>query len=334
MFKTASKHVVQALNVEQAFVSRTAVARERVAYALRAGLPVPQGLQARYAEVQQLVDTFARAGRDATAVPEARLAELAEGLDAGSAEFVYRVLRDKALAAYRAARKVTNAALPHQPRSGSPSRLGQWLEALDAKALEVVSPLRPGGALRKQVVQDLKHLSATNEPGPLGVSLRWSRKELINASSHGNNTYTLYEKTARTFSRDTVGCVLGHEMAHDRHLDLMGDDAVAHVLRAMAPTSPLLKGEAKAARERVLAKLSVMAEAQADADGVRFAARAGFDPTAFKAFFDHVQARNLPDAHYAKVGYPTPARRARLVERIIAAEDLTRVAAEARAKRP
>jgi hypothetical protein len=266
-------------------------------------------------------------------VPEARLTELAEALDAGSADLVYRVLRDKALAAYRGARRITDAALP-LPASRPPSRLDRWLAAVDDRMLDLVSPLRPGGALRKQVIRDVKHISATNSPGPLGVSVGWNPKDVTGAASHGNSTYTIDAPTARAFSRDTVGCIMGHEVAHDRHLDFVGDGMAKQAMRAFAPASPLLKGDAKAARQRVLSKLSVMAEAQADADGVRFAARAGFDPTAFKPFFQRIEARNLPDAHYPKVGYPTPARRLKLVDRIIAAEDLVAVAAEARAKRP
>jgi hypothetical protein len=333
----ARKKVVEALNIEQAFVARTAVARERVAFALRAGLPVSEALQAQCAQARQLADSFTRSGQRAgqAAVSEAQLTQLAEALDSGSADLVYRVLRDKAITAHHQARKITDAALPRPTAEGAaPSKVSQWLEALDKKVLDLVSPLRPGGALRKQVIADVKHISATNSPGPLGVDLNWSRKNDINAFSHGNNTYTIYEKTARSFSRDTVGCLMGHEVAHDRHLDGLGADAARAAMRAVAPGSPLLKADAQAARKRVMAKLSVMAEAQADADGVRFAARAGFDPTAFQPFFDHVKARNLPDAHYAKVGYPTPERRTKLVERIIAAEDLVQVAATARAKRP
>ncbi|MEB3198562.1 MAG: M48 family metalloprotease [Candidatus Sericytochromatia bacterium] len=337
MFRIARKPILKALNLEEAFLARTAVARERIAYALRAGLPLSKDLQAQHAEVSRLVDTFTRAGRrpGAPAVAEAQLNQLAEALDQGSADLVYRVLRNQALGAFRKARQITDAALPYQPRTTSaPSRLARWFQALDEKALDLISPVRPGGPLRKQVIRDVKHLSATNAPGPLGVSLKWSRKNVINASSHGDNTYTISEKTAKQFSRDTVGCVMGHELAHDRHLDLVGDDMARQAMAAIAPDSPLLKADVAAARKKVMTKLSVVAEAQADADGVRFAARAGHDPRAFGDFFAHVEARNLPDSHYAAVGYPTPRQRRQGVERIIAAEDLVRVATEARGRRP
>lgn len=117
--------------------------------------------------------------------------------------------------------------------------------------------------MRKQVIADVKHISATNSPGPLGVDLNWVRKDDINAFSHGNNTYTIHDKMTRSFSRGTVGCVMGHEVAHDRHLDGLGTRAARAAMGRVAPASPLLKAETEAARKRVLAKLSVIAEAQA-----------------------------------------------------------------------
>jgi hypothetical protein len=175
---------------------------------------------------------------------------------------------------------------------------------------------------RVQAILDRLARVAPERPDPLKVTL--FQNSSVSASAMGNGQFSVNEgMLRRAKTDDELAWVLGHELAHDVHRDISALELIDQRFRRW-----WRQAEAEGVPEGVREKIRTLfaeqkthirrtVEAQADADGLRYAARAGYDPRLGAEFVERLRPKPLADAVYVKQGYPPPRKRAEAMKAMI-----------------
>ncbi|MEB3197558.1 MAG: M48 family metallopeptidase [Candidatus Sericytochromatia bacterium] len=155
------------------------------------------------------------------------------------------------------------------------------------------------------------------------------QRQTPNAFSAGGGQFGVHDsilKLAKT--DDELAFIMGHELAHEVH----GDAAAARLSlkrfqnwqerarREGVPKSVRDRVEEAVKQEQII--LRRIQETRADRDGVRFAARAGFDPQAGAEFLNKLDPKPMADKIYLDNGYPPTRKRIEAIKAAIRAEKL------------
>lgn len=180
---------------------------------------------------------------------------------------------------------------------------------------------------RVQTIMDRLSKVAPDRPYPLESTV--FQRGTPNAFSAGGGQFGVHDsilKMAKT--DDELAFLLAHELAHDVHRDVA---AARRILTRMSAWDKQAQadGVAKEVRAKVngmfkeqKAVVSRIKEAQADADGIRYAARAGFDVNKGSEFLGKIDPKPAADKVYLENGYPPTRKRIAAMKSIIKNEKL------------
>jgi hypothetical protein len=163
---------------------------------------------------------------------------------------------------------------------------------------------------------------APERPYPLETTL-FQRKD-PNAFSAGGGQFGIHDEMLRLAKTDDeLAYLMGHELAHDVHRDV-GAHRLIQARTAAWQKQATADGVPKATRERVqglfdeqAANMRRIIESQADADGLRYAARAGYDPKLGAEFMSKIDPQPGADKLYLKAGYPPTRKRVQAMKDLI-----------------
>jgi hypothetical protein len=163
---------------------------------------------------------------------------------------------------------------------------------------------------------------APERPYPLETTV--FQRKVPNAFSAGGGQFGFHDEILRLAKTDDeLAYLIGHELAHDVHRDV---GATRVMMKRMADWEQRAKAEGvpKSIREKVKALFEEQKagirrtmESQADADGLRYAARAGFDPNVGSEFLKKIDPEPAADKLYLKGGYPPTRKRIQAMKDLI-----------------
>jgi hypothetical protein len=163
---------------------------------------------------------------------------------------------------------------------------------------------------------------APERPYPLETTVL--QRKTHGAFSAGGGQFGIHEQSLRLAKTDDeLAYLLGHELAHDAHRDVGGLRRMQHrmgdwqkrakdagVPRETREKIQALFDEQQAAIRRIM-------ESEADADGLRYAARAGYDPEAGPGFMNKIEPKPKADKFYLEEGYPPTRKRIQAMNNLI-----------------
>lgn len=180
---------------------------------------------------------------------------------------------------------------------------------------------------RVKAIMDKLSKVAPDRPYPLETTV--FQRDIPNAFSAGGGQFGVHSsllKMAKT--DDELAFILAHELAHDVNRDVAASRRILGRMNAWDKQAKA-NGVAKDVRAQVngmfkeqKAVVSRIKEAQADADGIRYAARAGFDPHKGAEFLNQVDPTPMADKVYLDNGYPPTRKRIEAMKAIIKNEKL------------
>jgi Zn-dependent protease with chaperone function len=180
---------------------------------------------------------------------------------------------------------------------------------------------------RVKAIMDQLSKVAPDRPYPLETTV--FQRDIPNAFSAGGGQFGVHTsllKMAKT--DDELAFILAHELAHDVHRDVAASRQILTRVRTWDKQAQA-EGVSKEARAKVKglfeeqkAVVSRIKEAQADADGIRYAARAGFDPRKGAEFLNTIDPTPMADKVYLENGYPPTRKRIEAMKSIIKNEKL------------
>jgi hypothetical protein len=175
---------------------------------------------------------------------------------------------------------------------------------------------------RVKAIMDKLAKVAPERPYPLETTV--FQRKVPNAFSAGGGQFGVHDEILRLAKTDDeLAYLMGHELAHDVHRDV---GATRLIMKRMEDWEQRAKAEGvpKSIREKVKAifedqKAGIRRtmESQADADGLRYAARAGFDPNVGSEFLKKIDPEPAADKLYLKGGYPPTRKRIQAMKDLI-----------------
>lgn len=208
--------------------------------------------------------------------------------------------------------------------------IDNFLKTGKFKVDDLVWARREDGPTMDQVKGIMQKLQAAAPEAPYPVRPALYQKQDANAFALGGGQIGIHEGMVKAVeNEDQLAFILAHELAHDLHRDHPGMHAIQKAQSELieglrtdkAPKELVAKVEA-GFKDSSLRRARRKMEEQADLDGARFAARAGYDPREGARYIGKVEDPKFTAEDYAKHGYPAPWEREKAIRDLVDRERL------------
>lgn len=205
-----------------------------------------------------------------------------------------------------------------------PELLANYQATRKFRYKDVVWVSKQTGIEHARVEALMKKLAAVAPERPYKLETTVFQRQVPNAFSAGGGQFGIHDAILRLAKTDDeLAYLMGHELAHEVHRDVAVTRRIMERLNAWEARAKA-EGVPKPVRERVKAHfqdakaaVSRIQESQADADGLRYAARAGYDPKVGAEFLKKLDPQPMADKVYLQGGYPPTRKRVQAMQDLI-----------------
>jgi hypothetical protein len=208
--------------------------------------------------------------------------------------------------------------------------IDNFLKTGKFKVDDLVWARREDGPAMDRVKGIMQKLQTAAPEAPYPVRPALYQKQDANAFALGGGQIGVHEGMLKSVDNDDqLAFILAHELAHDLHRDHPGGHAIQKAqnelldaLRAGKAPKELVSEVDSGFKDATLRRARRKMEEQADLDGARFAARAGYDPREGASYIGRITEPKATAEDYAKHGYPAPWEREKAIRDLIDRERL------------
>lgn len=206
----------------------------------------------------------------------------------------------------------------------APELLANYQATRKFKYADVVWVSKQTGIEVDRVKAIMERLAKVAPERPYPLETTVFQRKVPNAFSAGGGQFGIHDEILRLAKTDDeLAYLMGHELAHDVHRDVGAHRLIQERMGAWQKQAKA-EGVPKATREKIKALFDEQQtairrtmESQADADGLRYAARAGYDPNVGSEFLKKIDPKPAADKVYLQGGYPPTRKRIQAMKDLI-----------------